>query len=82
MTLPEGRKPLGNEWFTKHARMSPSLQDGWYFPGVTRVEVIDNVSGRKYTQWDVEQLEASFQDDGRTLKLFVQYTPEEEISND
>lgn len=82
MTLPPGRKPLTNEWFTKFARMSPSLANGWYFPNVTRVEVIDNVKGRRYAQWDIQELEAVFQDDGHTLKLFVQYTPEDEISDD
>jgi hypothetical protein len=48
---------------------------------VTRVEVIDN-NGRAYTKWDVSKVELHLQDDDRTLKLFVQYIPEEEISND
>ena len=36
---------------------------------VTRVEVIDE-NGRVYTRWNCG-VEASLQDDGRTLKLFV-----------
>lgn len=37
---------------------------------VTRLEVIDG-DGRSYTNWKVESLEFSYQDDGRTLKIFV-----------
>lgn len=36
---------------------------------VTRVEVIDE-NGRSYTKWNC-QVEFSYQDDGRTLKLFL-----------
>jgi hypothetical protein len=36
---------------------------------VTRLEVIDE-SGRKYTRWDCS-IEFSYQDGGRTLKIFV-----------
>jgi hypothetical protein len=38
-------------------------------PNVTRFEVIDQ-SGRAYVRHDVE-IELSYQDDGRTLKVFV-----------
>lgn len=39
--------------------------------GVTRVEVIDE-NGRSYTNWkSTNQVEASFQDASRTLKLFI-----------
>lgn len=48
---------------------------------VNRVEVIDN-TGRKYVKYNVENVELDVQDDGKTLKVFVKYTPEEEISND
>jgi hypothetical protein len=37
---------------------------------VTRVEVIDG-KGRSYTNWNVESLEFSLQDEGRTLKIFI-----------
>ena len=37
---------------------------------VTRLEVIDN-NGRSYVNWGVDKLEFSYQDDGRTLKLFT-----------
>ena len=36
---------------------------------VTRFEVIDE-QGRTYARWNVE-IELSYQDDGRTLKVFV-----------
>ena len=50
------------------------------FPKVTRVEVIGN--GREYTKYGVRNVWASVQDDGRTVKIFIEYEPEEEISND
>jgi hypothetical protein len=38
---------------------------------VTRVEVIDQ-DGRSYMNWDDKnKVELSFQDDGRTLKVFI-----------
>jgi hypothetical protein len=38
---------------------------------VTRVEVIDQ-RGRSYVHWDDNnKVELSFQDDGRTLKVFI-----------
>lgn len=48
---------------------------------VTRVEVIDN-KGRAYTKYNVESVYYQLQDDGKTLKLFVQYNQEEDIQND
>lgn len=59
MTLPPGRKPLGNDWFVKQL-----------LPKVTRVEVIDS-NGRVYTQYDARDVSISFQDDARTLKIFL-----------
>lgn len=41
---------------------------------VTRIEVIDD-SGRSYTNWDVQDIKFSFQDDDRTLKIFVKGDP-------
>ena len=40
------------------------------FKQVTRFEVIDE-EGRSYTKYNVEDIELSFQDDGRTLKVFL-----------
>jgi len=48
---------------------------------VNRVEVIDN-TGRAYVKYKVQAVVADFQDDGKTLKVFVKYISEEEISND
>ena len=36
---------------------------------VTRLEVIDN-NGRQYVMWN-GKIELSYQDDGKTLKIFV-----------
>lgn len=49
--------------------------------GVTRFEVIDN-KGRVYAKHNVEELKFQLQDDGRTLKAFVRFEEEEEISID
>jgi len=35
-----------------------------------RLEVID-ADGRTYTNWKVKELQFSYQDDGKTLKIFV-----------
>jgi hypothetical protein len=48
---------------------------------VNRVEVIDN-TGRAYVKYNVQAVVADFQDDGKTLKIFVTYEEEEEISDD
>jgi len=61
MPLPEGRKPLTKEWFINNITS---------LPDVTRVEVIDD-QGRSYSQWDVKDVQLSFQDDNRTLKIFL-----------
>lgn len=42
---------------------------------ITRLEVIDSQTGRKYTGNSLETVEYSLQDDGRTLKLFVATKP-------
>ena len=39
--------------------------------GVTRLEVIDS-EGRSYTNYLVRNITFSLQDDGKTLKLFVE----------
>lgn len=71
MPLPPGRKPLDSSWFCKHVRMAPHYgPDGWNFPRVTRVEVIDD-QGRSYSKWNCHTVEAVFQDDGATMKIFL-----------
>jgi hypothetical protein len=49
------------------------------YPDVTRVEVIDN-KGRAYVKYRVTSTQLQTQDNGRTLKIFVSYEEEEEIS--
>mgnify|MGYP007082311890 CR=1 FL=1 len=41
---------------------------------VTRIEVID-WEWRQYTKWNTK-IDLSFQDNGKTLKVFVQNTPQ------
>ena len=48
---------------------------------VNRVEVIDN-KGRAYTKYKVKSVYCQLQDDGKTLKMFVQFDQEEDIQND
>ena len=48
---------------------------------VNRVEVIDN-TGRAYVRYNVQSVVEELQDDGKTLKIFVTYEEEEEISDD
>lgn len=50
------------------------------FPNATRVEVIGK--GREYTKMRVHNVWASIQDDGRTVKVFLDYDEEEEICID
>ena len=40
------------------------------YPKVTRVEVIDN-TGRAYMEYNAADVQVSFQDDGKTLKVFL-----------
>ena len=51
------------------------------FLDVNRVDVIDN-NGRSYTKNRVGEVKVQLQDDMRTLKLFVQFEEDEEISID
>ena len=55
--------------------------NGITYPDVTRVEVIDN-RGRSYVKYNVTSTQIQTQDDGQTLKIFISYEEEEEISND
>ena len=52
-------------------KQSSSVQDT---SKVTRVEIIDHSPGgigRAYVKWDAKSVELSFQDDNRTLKIFI-----------
>ena len=40
------------------------------FNKVTRLTIVDPVDGRVYEKWGIK-IELSFQDDGKTLKIFV-----------
>lgn len=51
------------------------------FPLVNRVELIDN-DGRRYVKYRVESVMLDLQDNGQTLKIFVEYEKEDEISDD
>lgn len=44
---------------------------------VSRVEVID-LQGRSYAKWGLVDVKASWQDEGRTLKLFLKEETDEE----
>ena len=44
---------------------------------ITRIEIIDD-TGRAFTRHDVDGVALSGQDDGRTLKIFLDYGGEEE----
>ena len=50
------------------------------FPKATRVEVIGK--GREYVKYGVRNVWANVQDDGRTVKIFLEYDVDEEICND
>lgn len=42
----------------------------WNLKKVTRLEVIDE-NGRAYTKYNIDNVDLSFQDDDRTLKIFI-----------
>ena len=44
---------------------------------INRVEVIDN-NGRQLIRYDVNTIQFDLQDDGKTLKMFIDYEPSEE----
>jgi len=62
-----------------HALISPHIHETVYAckealeqptEQPTRLEVID-ADGRTYTNWKVKELQFSYQDNGKTLKIFV-----------
>lgn len=51
------------------------LTDVWDMSKVSRLEVISYENWREYVNWNKEwtlRIEESLQDDGRTLKIFIQ----------
>ena len=49
---------------------------------ITRVEVIDE-AGRSYVNWDKDnKVNVSFQDGGRTMKIFIAKQVKSKIGND
>lgn len=48
---------------------------------VTRFEVIDRC-GRSYSNWNVEDVKFSLQDDGKTLKVFLQDNTRQSVECD
>jgi len=42
------------------------------FKNITRVEVIDN-DGRRYVKYGAKEVKYDIQDDGKTLKIFVDW---------
>jgi|TARA_R100001463_G_scaffold14225_1_gene37547 hypothetical protein len=44
---------------------------------INRVEVIDN-NGRQIVRYNVNTVQFDLQDDGETLKMFIDYEPGEE----
>jgi hypothetical protein len=60
-TLPEGRKPLPDDWLQSKA------QD---FSKVTRLEIITK-DGRVFSKHNINSVQMQLQDGARTLKLFI-----------
>lgn len=48
------------------------------FPKITRVEVIGE-TGRMYVNWGCKGIKLSIQDDGRTMKIFIDSKTKEVI---
>jgi len=38
---------------------------------VTRLEVIDNETGREYVNYGIDDIQLHFQDNGKTLNIFI-----------
>jgi hypothetical protein len=51
------------------------------YPNVTRVEVITN-GGREFVRYDCRNVQVSLQDDGRTIKVFLNQEQISEEEND
>lgn len=44
---------------------------------ITRVEIVESNVGRVYVNHDASEVSISLQDEGRTLKIFINYKPEQ-----
>ncbi len=56
------------------AKIEEEFSTTFILPKVRRVEVIqhsDPHNGRAYTNYDAKDVEIQYQDDGRTLKIFL-----------
>ena len=56
------------------AKIEEELGTTFILPKVRRVEVIQHSpphNGRAYTNYDAKDVEIQYQDDGRTLKIFL-----------
>lgn len=51
------------------------------YDSVTRFEVIDKF-GRSYSNWNVEDVKFSLQDNGKTLKVFLQDNTRQSVECD
>lgn len=80
MKTKEEIEKLAQEWFLNDKSLYYGMEFGFIngytqcqednnASKVTRVEVVDE-TGRVYSKWDCS-VELSYQDDGRTLKVFV-----------
>jgi len=58
----------------KERYMSDTIE---HYKNITRVEVIGK-GGRVFTEYNAHSIDISFQDEGRTLKVFLNYKEEEE----
>ena len=66
-----------DKWIEK---VDDELEDGIYpNPELSRVEVIDE-NGRSYTKWNCS-VELSYQDNGKTLKIFLKPKTDKETTN-
>lgn len=62
------------------------MQSGWTkkfndYNKVTRFEIVDRF-GRSYSNWNVEDIEFSLQDDGKTLKVFLRDNSKQSVECD
>jgi hypothetical protein len=63
----DGSNIHGNGRRINKIKMKDIKSDGY----VTRVEVIERGKGRQYSNYDVKDAWISFQDAGRTIKIFI-----------
>jgi hypothetical protein len=64
-------KEAAQRWCDKLKRLADNDCQEEEKPKVTRVEVIEKNLGRQYVKHDIENCELSYQDEDRTLKIFI-----------